>query len=202
MQKGLSNKVIKGYKSVKDIILRKMDWVSISKVGGSKFIQSFSIWIMLVPIIAKLFGNLPDIIEVRLFGSTFFFDIVLPFGLSIFYFSALSFGVANIIYLISCPQIIKNYENAGDFYNKRGSVSELSYYSKKINSNTYNSQFTKLSSSSNNSEQIKSDIFSGLVSDYKLNNTYIRAFVCFFYTMGFFLLALVIGQNTLSVIRV
>lgn len=103
----------------------KINWNAISFLGKSKFIKSFTIWIVIVPILAKTLHNTNNI---KLFCVEF--NLTLPFNLEVFYLCSLVFALANILYLIYCPDIIKEYKNPQDFLNKGGNTYILEKYKK------------------------------------------------------------------------
>lgn len=87
-----------------------ISWENISILGKSKFIQSFSIWFIVTPILAKIFENIN---QVSFRGAII--NIGMPFTFEVFYLCSLFFLIANMLYLFKCPTFIKNYLNTNDF---------------------------------------------------------------------------------------
>lgn len=86
-----------------------LNWVFLSKIGSSRIVQSFPIWITLVPTLVYFVDIFPDQINLMILGNKIPLEMKLPFNLVVFYFSSLFFGCANILYHIKCPDLIKNY---------------------------------------------------------------------------------------------
>ena len=96
--------------------LRKVpDWSAFKSLGSSKVIKSSYWWLFLVPVLAKIMESAGDTFELTLFDSTFILTLSLPFSWALFYFSAVSFSLASIIYLTMCPQGIDKYDNFEDW---------------------------------------------------------------------------------------
>jgi hypothetical protein len=98
-------------------------WITISKIGQSKFVQSFYVWLIIVPIIAKFFVEIPITED--------YIILELPFSWIIFYFSALAFVIGNILYL-RCPEIIKEYSSYRDFVSTGRGEEEIEKYLKNL----------------------------------------------------------------------
>jgi hypothetical protein len=93
-------------------ILKKIpQWSSFKSLGSNKIIKSSYWWLFLVPMLAKLLESAGDKLELTLFNSKFIITLNLPFSWSLFYFSAVCFSIASIIYLIKCPYSIDKYNN-------------------------------------------------------------------------------------------
>lgn len=73
------------------------------------------IWIFLVPVAAQLLYNVSDVATFTIFGYSFRVELELPFSWKVFYFSAICFALANIIYSIRCPTLIKDHPSYSSF---------------------------------------------------------------------------------------
>ena len=76
-----------------------LDWKKISNISKMKFVKSILVWVVFVPIVAKILSSIRDNHLIDL-------DFVLPFSWVLFYFSALFFLIGNIVYNIFVPPII------------------------------------------------------------------------------------------------
>jgi hypothetical protein len=90
-------------------------WVTIRGLGKNKILNTSYIWIVLVPIVAKLLEKTPDVVKLKVFGTYAEIPLVLPFSWGIFYFSAVCFFFASIIFMLCCPSIIKRFADFSDF---------------------------------------------------------------------------------------
>lgn len=98
-------------------------WFDLRTLGSSKVVQSAGIWTVIVPIAAKLFSEVNQIILAGIGGSIINFS--LPFSWEILFFSSLFFLAANLIYLFRCPSLIKSVKNYNDFCEQRRSPIEI-----------------------------------------------------------------------------
>ncbi|NQY89010.1 MAG: hypothetical protein HRT51_14940 [Colwellia sp.] len=90
-------------------------WSQLEKLRQIKIISSMYIWIFLLPVLAKLLVLTNDVATVTVFNYTFDINLSLPFSWKLFYFSALFFALATIIYHIRCPRLIKEYPTFSSF---------------------------------------------------------------------------------------
>ncbi|AXG72374.1 hypothetical protein KORDIASMS9_04646 [Kordia sp. SMS9] len=105
-----------------------LNWNKISKLGNNKFIRSFYIYLILIPIITKFLSKADE--TITLFGIPF--DIVLPFSWKMFFFSALFFTIANILYSFYAPKIIIENKYFSDFITKHYTFNHLESYCQNI----------------------------------------------------------------------
>ncbi|NQZ57716.1 MAG: hypothetical protein HRT88_09670 [Lentisphaeraceae bacterium] len=59
--------------------------------------------------------SIDEFIDLTLFGASIKLSTSLPFSWQLFFIAACLFSVANIIYSISCPLIVKSYSNFTEF---------------------------------------------------------------------------------------
>ncbi len=93
-------------------------WSLINKIGKLKSIRSSYIWILIVPILSKILLKIKDEVEITLFGTTWELSLSLPFSWKVFYFSAIAFSLANLLYFIFCPKFITKFQNFGEYKDK------------------------------------------------------------------------------------
>lgn len=91
------------------------------------------IWIFIVPIAAKLLSKTNEIIFLTIFNYTFEVNLGLPFSWKMFYFSALFFTIATIIYQTRCPRLIKEYQNFSAYDQEGKPEWHLRSYAEDIN---------------------------------------------------------------------
>jgi hypothetical protein len=94
---------------------RIVSWKILSSLGQSKLVKSSYIWMIVIPIFAKILEKVDPQIQLYIFGELFHINFTLPFSWKIFYFSSLFFAAGTIIYQIFCPRIIKEYPTYNDF---------------------------------------------------------------------------------------
>ncbi|MDD9200867.1 hypothetical protein PVK61_16725, partial [Aliivibrio sp. S2MY1] len=92
-----------------------MKWSLIRSIGDSKIVQSSFIWLLIVPISARLLSNVDDVINMTVFGSNVNLTTSLPFSWQLLFGAACFFTIANIIYNAFCPEIFRQYKNYSEF---------------------------------------------------------------------------------------
>ena len=90
-------------------------WSQLKVLPKTRFISSMYIWLFVVPLIAKSLSKVSGIATLIVFGHVFSVNLGLPFTWQVFYFSALLFTLGNIIFLLRCPRIVKDHDNAAEF---------------------------------------------------------------------------------------
>ena len=103
-------------------------WSSLKTVQTNKIVSSTYVWLVIVPVFAKAFSAIESV-KFEMSGVYYTIDLTLPFSWVVFFFSALCFVVGNVIYVFSCSEFIKNYNDYGDFKSKGVLISELDNYS-------------------------------------------------------------------------
>ena len=93
-----------------------------------KVVQSTYIWLFILPIVAKFLSKVESPLSFTINDEIVKLDMTLPFAWQIFYFSAVLFTIANVIYFFYCPKIIKENKNLGDFHSQQKNSSHLKNY--------------------------------------------------------------------------
>ena len=115
-------------------IQKYITWINLKKINSSKFINSMYIWIIIVPILAKIFSNLDkEVFNFLIFGEILPLQLKLPFSWALFYFSAIFFAIANLIFTIRCPLIIKENNSYNDFLTEGKKLLQLKPYIEDVN---------------------------------------------------------------------
>ena len=113
---------------MKNIKYPKILWSQLKKLNAVKFINTMYVWIFIVPILVKALENIGDTAKLTIFSHTFIAQLSLPFSWVLFYFSAMSFAAANIIFQIWCPNIIKEQSDYSEFRGANKGVEHLDHY--------------------------------------------------------------------------
>ncbi len=90
-------------------------WSSLERLASTRPVSSTYIWLLVVPIISKLMASAPDSASFNVLGQPMTIDLRLPFSWEAFFFAALSFTVANLVFVLKCPKIIKDHRTAAHF---------------------------------------------------------------------------------------
>lgn len=102
-------------------------WSTLYGISQSTVLRTTWIWLIIVPLAAKLIAVLPD--EIVLLGVPVNLkDVSLPFSWKVFYFSTIAFTGATVIYALRCPRIIKRYPDFASFERSGQTLSHLADY--------------------------------------------------------------------------
>ncbi|WP_456325625.1 hypothetical protein [Desulfonauticus submarinus] len=188
-------------------------WAYLVKFSNTKFVNSMYVWIFIVPFIAKTFEFVnKEILYFKIFGESIAFYTGLPFSWKVFYFSALSFAIANLIIYIKCPSIIKDYSSFRSFFDDKKTIGDLSEYLKENNFDltTLNDKGFTLFSDENLSEYpLKKAIpieelsyyFSSIYSHANYTYKTFRMISSILFILGAMLFSWVILENTYVVLQ-
>jgi len=115
-----------------------VSWQMIDTLGKSRVLRSSYYWMFAVPVVIKIGQGLPEYILIRAADSDIAevgFFTSLPFSWHFFYWGAILASLANILYQLNCPKIIKDFRTFGDFVKDGQNVIYLSRYVEEHNSN-------------------------------------------------------------------
>lgn len=103
-------------------------WQTLESIGNNKLIKSTYIWIVIIPILAKLLEKIPMNSEI-IFGNIHI-SLTLPFSWQLLYFSALIFAIATALFSLFCPPLISKFSDIQE-YKKKGLDKEqlITYFS-------------------------------------------------------------------------
>ena len=103
-------------------------WTDLRGFGSSRLLKTSYFWMILVPLAAKLLAHMPNELHIPLLEKTLTIGLGLPFSWKVLFFSSLSFSVANSIYSIWCPRIVKEYRTFADYNADRWSLDRITDY--------------------------------------------------------------------------
>lgn len=90
-------------------------WAGLRRLGSSRAVRSSYVWFALVPLAARLLAPLAAGHDVTLFGATFTLEVALPFTWQVLFFSATAFALAQLLYSLRCPPIVRHYAHFADY---------------------------------------------------------------------------------------
>lgn len=109
--------------------IKLINWPIISILGNNPIVTRSYIYLIIVPILAKLLSALESPFLYNFTsGYTLKIPLGLPFNWVLFYFAAFFFTIGTIIYVFFAPQIIKEDKTFGDFEVKRKTSIHLKLY--------------------------------------------------------------------------
>jgi len=111
-------------------LIKKLDlpWLSLRDIQKSKFISSMYIWLIIVPIAAKLLSKINNELVFTAFDQEIHIVLSLPFSWQAFFFCSLCFSFANTVVLVFCPKVIKEHLSFSGFRGDGKSDNQLEEY--------------------------------------------------------------------------
>ena len=196
-------------------------WSTLRRLGTNRSVRSANIWAIVVPISAKLLEGVQGIATVELFGHKFPINLTLPFSWKALFFAAMFFLLANIVFTIWCPVLIKETESYRDFADQQRSGYELEVQFRELakagllpdgirdqwlnwfsfRQVTLTSQQHSNGFSIENEGRAFTEIYAIIVKALAETNTTARLFASLFYFFGGALIAFIIIQNIKFVIQ-
>lgn len=164
-----------------------INWEFLSKLGKNKVVTTSYIWVIIVPILAKIIFFMQP-----MYSITFRF----PFSWELFYYASIAFMIGTLLFVFFCPKIILENKTYADFNSKGLGVQRLLEYS-------------------DNEPKIQADIeidqkekkiideklfFASLWEKSLYDKQYARYTITFFYFIGLGLFLIVFLQNIFTVI--
>ncbi|MEI8645477.1 hypothetical protein P4S60_07665 [Pseudoalteromonas sp. Hal040] len=107
-------------------------WSFIKGMADIKLVKISYIWIIIVPILAKALNEVSDSIPITIGNVVINFNVALPFSWQLFFFSALTFSMAQFLYTVFCPEVIKKYKNVHEFREDGKTIIQLGTYLKAL----------------------------------------------------------------------
>jgi len=94
-------------------------WSSLRSLGNNRIIKTSYLWLFIVPIVAKLIQEFPSQFKIT---DDLILTLGLPFSWHMFYFAAVCFTFASILYSWKCPPLIRDYADWSEYKKKAGSI--------------------------------------------------------------------------------
>lgn len=106
-----------------------INWSNISILGNNKIVIKSYIYLIIVPILAKMLSSLKSPFVAQITGGyNITIPLELPFNWVLFYFAAIFFTIGTVVYALFGPTIFKEDKSFGDFEIKRKTAFHLKSY--------------------------------------------------------------------------
>jgi hypothetical protein len=155
----------------------------------------------LVPIPAKLLAKANDVAKVKIFEYEFDLNLTLPFNWKILFFCSLSFVIANIIYAVFCPKLIKDHSNFSHFENEGKRFNQLYNYAKDMGYIAEDVKHEDDPMFAFEEKNLPKAFWNQFNYGNNVKHCYIRWISIFFYGLGFSLLGCLVYQNIIWVVK-
>lgn len=102
-------------------------WSSLRRLAGLPWVKSSYVWFAIVPVAAYLLQELKSPISLRVGTYDIVVPIGLPFSWTMFYFGALCFATGSMIFLLRCPEVIRDFKSFQHFQTEGRGMPYLFY---------------------------------------------------------------------------
>jgi hypothetical protein len=103
-------------------------WKNLSQFGENRIINRSYIYLFIVPVFANLFSKIKSPLDLIFGENSYTLLFELPFSWKMFFFSALLFSIASLLYSLNSPSIIKENKSFGDFIEHKKNFNHLIAY--------------------------------------------------------------------------
>lgn len=197
-------------------------WNTLSGLGNSSLIKSFSVWFVIIPIFAKVTEGISGQINLGLFEPPLIIQWDIPFSFKVLYLATVFFTLANIIYTIFSPKIIKDYKSYSDFKEKEGSFESLKqmyepllersdkeyqnillqdFFGHVQTRGAENDDLREQFDSCTVAQEYHAEAYSNIKGAYDNENWWIQIVIMALYVLGFGCLAILFFENAIYVFR-
>lgn len=157
-----------------------------------------------MPIAAKALSLVESPLELLFFGDFIKIELSLPFSWSAFFFSAVLFSVALLLFNICSPKIILENSTFTSYVSDGKSLAQLNRYAREIGVKEINISLEQISCKASQ-EKMDSRAQEMFWEIYESAENYREIWKCIIgilYVLGFLVMALVFSQNILYVSEV
>lgn len=182
-------------------------WSWLRAVENYRVVKSMYVWLFIVPIAAKATALIEGTATFTVFQYEFQVEIGLPFSWEAFYFSAWAFVIGNLIVIMRCPKIIMENSDYSAFkLQGKGRTHVFSYWEDIGGSaedfgmmwgmGQVREEYIEVVR-----ESIQADTFWTIYKDAQDFRLIGRVLCLLSYIVGFVLIAFVLLQNLIYVVR-
>lgn len=175
-------------------------WDSLWKVRELPVIRTSAIWVVFVPIAAKFFSTTAEELDFSNYIDGLVVTMAMPFSFYQLYASALCFAVANLICIIFCPAIVRQFLDFEGYVNGGGSAKRLmTYVEENKVANVSERDLASLSQGSSRSNDVLREVFFTVRDSEAQSWAFVRFLACVLYAAGFWFIAEVTYANFIFV---
>lgn len=178
---------------------KSLGWEVLNAVREAPFIRSMYVWIFSVPVVVKAFQKTEDVVWVEIFGAEFRLHLSLPFSWQVFFWCAVSFGLANLLTLVFAPKIIKENKSFDDFQRAGKGDVHLSQYASDLKRSHTAYRWDSFAATHeiqwDNYRAFLKEKFWEFYSTANMERPYIRGVCSICYMLGFGLLGWLVCSN-------
>lgn len=105
-----------------------VNWSALGRLHSIAAVRTMYVWVFVVPIAAKLLEHVSGTVTLNVSATPIKLHLGLPFSWVAFYLSAVSFAIAELIYLLRCPRVVRDQATYTQFRDAGKGVEQLDKY--------------------------------------------------------------------------
>jgi hypothetical protein len=90
-------------------------WTTVKRLAGGVWVRTSYFWLFFVPVVAKALSNAGESVTLGFGKHVVEVPLSLPFSWKLFYFAAVAFAAARVIFNSFCPALIRDYATYSEF---------------------------------------------------------------------------------------
>ena len=91
-----------------------LSWHNLDRILGSRALKPLYFWLFAIPIVARVLADLPEKLQIKIVPefSVVYLNFDIPFNWKLLYFAALAFALSRSLYVLFCPDFVRNHTGA------------------------------------------------------------------------------------------
>lgn len=176
-----------------------LKWQTLKKISDTKAVKGMYFWAVFVPTAAKFLALIETPLHVKIFEATVALQLSLPFSWSAFFFAAVAFSAAHILFILFAPKIISEHPSYSHFREEGKTRTQLRKYGKEVKFNQIDMTLAESAASDNSNEGETQQMYWIIVEKAETMRTLARWAISILYISGFALMGAVLVQNIIFV---
>ena len=112
-----------------------VNWSALGRLHSIRAVRTTYLWVLIVPVAAKILEHVGGTELIDFYGTPVKVQLGLPFSWVAFYLSAVSFALAELIYLLRCPRIVRDQATYTQFREAGKGIEQLDNYMHEVDLN-------------------------------------------------------------------
>lgn len=179
-----------------------LKWQDLKKISDTRLVKGMYFWVVFVPISAKFLALIESPLNAKLFDTTVRLQLSLPFSWTAFFFAAVSFSIARILFIAFAPKIISDHPSYSHFTEAGKTHAQLKNYASELNLNYAELELPRNLSGGggalNHPDQFQQAYWFVVEKAEEIRSA-IRLIISLFYAIGFILMVIVFIQSVIFV---
>lgn len=176
-----------------------LKWQALKKISDTKAVKGMYFWAVFVPIAAKFLALIETPLHVKLFEATVALQLSLPFSWSAFFFAAVAFSAAHILFILFAPKIISEHPSYSHFREEGKTRTQLQKYGAEVRFTQADMALAERAAGGTSNEEETQQMYWVIVEKAEAMRAPARWAISILHLSGFALMGIVFVQNIIFV---